>query len=660
METTLCVRSESRRRRTYADAIAVYPEDHMGRAAGWVARGRAVWLVALVFCTIGTRAAAQTPPSPLANGWVVLTVEEYRKLRDSVSPPVADPPLPVAATLTRADYELNVEGDSIAGRARLTIDVLQDGWTQVQVPAGLVAREARIDGRPLPLIRDKQPHVLLPRAGRSVLELDVAFPLATAAGSESFKLPPSSAPITRATLTLPRAGVDLSADGGVVAERVEDAGESRWTIFGRPGEALTLSWKRRADDRRVEMPLRFRSSVIHIVGLGEDTSPVTVSVRVEVLQGTAGEVGLSMPEGLVVNQVNGASVGDWTATPGALRVRLLEPATTYAAFVVQAEFRAPREGRIVVPLVRTPDAERESGGVAVEVLGAGEVSSRAARGLEPSDPSELGDVVAGRESPSMIAFRLRPLRGADERSLDVTIVRYTPQAVLIANVEEARYRALAAEDGRLMVEARYAVRNNQRGFLKVTLPARSTAWTAAVGGRPMRPGAAETGSLLLPLEKGRAGEEAPTFIVSLVYLQFIDSWPDKGPIRLELPTLDLPVSRTGVQLYYSPRFEVVPRPGALRPEPDSGPFAEAFRRTAVATPSARRGPQPQPAADASAAGLQALVDQYQSEAGVRTVVGSLPLNVTFPAIGPSVHLVSELTAEGSAMSADINVKRTVR
>ena len=46
----------------------------------------------------------------------------------------------------------------------------------------------------------------------------------------------------------------------------------------------------------------------------------------------------------------------------------------------------------------------------------------------------------------------------------MAVVRYTPQAVSFAKVEKARYRALASEDDRLLVEARYAVRN-QRSFL---------------------------------------------------------------------------------------------------------------------------------------------------------------------------------------------------
>ena len=57
-----------------------------------------------------------------------------------------------------------------------------------------------------------------------------------------------------------------------------------------------------------------------------------------------------------------------------LRVRLLDPVTTEASFVVQGETRAPRDGVVAVPLVRVPAAERETGGVAVDVVGAGEIA----------------------------------------------------------------------------------------------------------------------------------------------------------------------------------------------------------------------------------------------------------------------------------------------
>src|SRR5205823_1815700 len=188
--------------------------------------------------------------------------------------------------------------------------------------------------------------------------------------------------------------------------------------------------KRKVDDRRAELPLRVRARVTEIVGLGEDACQIAATVRVDVLQGLAREIVIAIPAGLVVNQVDGATVADWETTGERLRVRLLDPAAAEASFVVSGEARTPRDGAIAVPIVRVPSAERETGGIAVDVAGAGEISERQARGFEPADPSELGDVVAGRESPSMIAFRHRPLTGSDARSLTVAVVRYTPQAVL--------------------------------------------------------------------------------------------------------------------------------------------------------------------------------------------------------------------------------------
>ena len=59
----------------------------------------------------------------------------------------------------------------------------------------------------------------------------------------------------------------------------------------------------------------------------------------------------------------------------------------------------------------------------------------------------------------------------------------------------------------------------------------------------------------------------------------------------------------------------------------------------------------------NASSLQALVDRFRNEAGGRTVVGSLPVHVTFPQFGPSIFLASELTAESNAPAIDLAFKR---
>ncbi len=649
-----------------------------------MSRSRSVVLVLIVCALAATTANAQTPAP---EGWVVLSVDDYRQLRARANPgtPAPTPP-PVDASLTRVDYELRVEGEAIAGRALLTVDVLREGWVKVPIPAGLMVRDARLDGQPVPLIEGPPAHVVLSRSGRAVLSLEISLPLASSAGTESIALPPSPAPLSRAVLMLPRGGVDLTVTGGFVSERSETPTESRWVALGRANQPLAFSWKRKVDDRRAEQPLRFRARVASVIALGEEASTVSSVIRMEVQQGVAREVTIAVPQGVVVNQVNGATVADWEAVSGLLRVRLLDPVITEVSLVVQGEVRLPADGEVAVPIMRVPAAERETGGVAISVLGAGEIERHQMRGLEPADVTDLADVVAGRESPSMVAFRLRPIAGSDPRSLNISVKRYTPQAVLIANVEEARYRVLAAEDGLCLVEAHYAVRNNQRSFLKITLPPRATIWSASVAGKPVRPGVAEGDAVLLALEKGRAGEDAPTFVVRVTYLQTAERWVDKGEVRLPLPALDLPISRTGVEVHHSPRFRPNLEPGAFRQESDPGVFAEALRGSrggygfgsgiggqsggyarvppppvAAAAPAGLAAPvemRPAVEFDGRTAQLQMLIDRFRNEGGGRTVTGALPVDVTFPTLGPSIFVAAELTAESQAPSIDLAIRKS--
>jgi hypothetical protein len=612
-----------------------------------------VRLTAAVMAVVCVAHVAASQDAARADGWVVLGIDEYRALRARAFPSPADPvPPPVDATLTRVDYDLRIAGDTVTGQARLAIDVLKQGWASVQVPTGMLVRDARIDGRPTPLsVADGNPaRVLISRPGRSTLTLDVVVPLVSSAGSESMTLPASGSALSAVTLVVPRAGVDLAVAGGFIAEQSETGNDSRWVVYGNPGRPLSFTWKRKADDRRSALPLRTRARVTQLVVLGEDSTQVTSSVQLDVTQGLARDLAVSLPAGVAVNQVAGAAVADWNVAGSVLTITFLEPIGTQTSVVITGEVRAPRDGAVTIPIVRVPSAERETGGIAVDVLGAGEIAGREPRGLEPADTTDLGDIIAGRESPSMVAFQFTPLTGTAPRSLTVNVSRYTAQAVLVANIEEARYDALLGEDGKLLVRARYAVRNNQRSFLAVTLPSQSVLWSASLAGRPVRPGVSASGGLLLPLRKGRTNEEAPTFVVELLYLQRAPEWTDKGDAHLALPAVDLPVSRTGLTLHHSPRFDVDAKPGAFRLERDPGPWSAALRAgteiEAVPPPAAKL------AGDRESRDLKSLMDRFQKEAG-STRQGVIPIAIAFPALGPSVFLAAELTPETVSPSVDI-------
>src|SRR5712671_1027570 len=638
------------------------------------------YLLILLFVSVASSFGQTTAHSP---GWVVLPVDEYRTLHAKAYPIELGPELPpVEATLTRVDYELRIDGELASGRASLTVDVLKDGWVRVPVPAGLLVREARLDGKLVSLVpgasgkAGSQLSALLSHSGRAVLLLDIAIPVASSTGEESITLPSTASGVTRASVQLPRQGVDVRLTGGLLSEKSETASESKWIAYGRGNEALTFAWRRKTEDHRATQPLRMRGSLTQLLGLGEDSTSINAEVNLEVTQGAARVAKIQIPDKVTINQVLGAMVADWEVKANELSVTFLEPVEQNARFVVTGETHSPREGQIDIPLLRLLNTERETDGVAVEVLGAGEIKDLKSEGLDSADATDLGEMVSNRQSPSLAAFRFRTGDGKLARSLSLNVARYTPQAVLLANVSEARYQVLISSEGKTLVQARYAVRNNQRNFLKIMLPGDATLWSASLAGKAVRPGQSPDGSLLLPLDKARAGEEAPEFAVEIVYLSRGTAWNDKGQFKLALPALDLPVSRTGLLVYHPPLFKVTPEPGAFRMEPYENPISSALNppvtysvtgagvgpgaggaesafSAAPAPPSADMDAKDETKLKRSQAATEALLDKFRTDSLAGKRAGILPIRVSFPAFGPSLYLVSELTGENQAPSAGL-------
>lgn len=599
------------------------------------------------------------------SGWAVIPLKEYDQLRARVAPLAAAPAEPeFDATLTRIEYDLRVNGDQAAGRATLTVDVLSDAWAQVPMPTGLYVREARLQppGR-APLIVDGA--AVFSKKGRSVLELDIAVPVQVAGGAERITLPAGGSGMVRASLTVDRAGIELTVAGGVLRPGPV---ANNWLAYGRGGdEPLVLSWRRKLEERRVELPLRQRGRLVESISLGEDSSVIWAEVVLDVTQGAARGVKLQLPEGITVNQVPGAMIADWELKGGGrqLEVTFLEPVEKQTTFLIQAEARLPREGAVDLPLFRLLDVERESGGVSVEVVGPAELKSAEPQGLERSDATELGSLPGPRPSGSVEVFRFLP-GSPPQRALKVTVARYAPQAMLTALVEEARVQALASGDGKTLVRARYAIRNNQRNFLKLTLPGGAALWSASLEGRLVRPGQGPDSSLMLPLSKARAGDEAAPFALEVIYLVRGEAWIERGRASLPLPKLDMPVSRSGVMLFHPPHYRVAVEPGGSFRAGEFAP-AESPALLNSATPQdPRAASAPVQAPNSNAASTNAaavnsrmLVDRFRARRGAR-VPASAPLDIEFPSYGPSLFFTAQLTAESQEPRIGLTYRRERR
>ena len=626
--------------------------------------GIAVLLFVLIFLIFNATSIQAQTTAVVTDGWVVLPVDEYRALRRAAFPLDTEPaPPPVEATLSRIDYDLKVEGDLASGEARLTVDVIQEGWVRLAMPKGLMVREASLDGRQVTLVAasaDKgADELLLSKTGRSVLTLKIVAPVSTVAGTDLLQLPASNSAVVRAIIEVARQGVDVRITGGLLMDHADTATGSRWVANGRGTEPLTFAWRRKIDDARSLQPLRLRGAVSQLVGLGEDSTQISAEIQIDVLQGMAQEVRLQLPDGFIVNRVSGATVTDWETKQRELTVVFIEPVQQSARFTLSGELRLPRSGKLDVPLIRLPAAERETGGIAVEVLGAGEIKERQANGLEEAEAAELGQLISSRQSPSLVAFRFPPAEGKSTRSLSIGVARYTPQAVLTANIEEANYSTLITTDGKMLVQSRFAVRNNQRNFLKINLPAGATLWSASVAGRPIRPGRSPDGSLLLPLEKTKSGDEAAAFIVEIAYMDHTTPWTDRGRVRLSLASVDLPISKSHLLVHHSPIFRLTTPPGltgSFRVVPPSE--SEGLLQLAQTAPGTATSNEPASTpTETVSEGTRELVSKLRDSKRPGTPMRNLPLRVAFPHFGPSLFLMSELTSENQTPVIDLDYQR---
>src|SRR6202008_1213750 len=105
-----------------------------------------------------------------------------------------------------------------------------------------------------------------------------------------------------------------------------------------------------------------------------------------------------------------------------------------------------------------------------------------------------------------------------------------------------------------------------------------------------------------------------------------------------LPALDLPISRTGLVLYYPPLFRVSAEPGAFRPEAYAAPTSPAFHPTpkplAPVTGAVPVGEADKLRDDKNEQSTQLLIDEFRTKSKAGRVAGILPVSVDFPAFGP--------------------------
>jgi hypothetical protein len=501
-------------------------------------------------------AAAAIPVVPA--GTVTLTLAEYDRLVDLSARPVRPPEVPpVGAVLSRADLRVRVDGVAARGTFTIEGEVLRAGPTRVDLIAGGTVLDARVAGRPVPLLVDGRGHAtVLPGPGPFSVAVDWGAPLRAVPGRASFALPAPAAGSARAFIDVPGEDTDVHVSTGLITRKSSAAGRTIAEVTLDPASVAEVSWSVRTTAQTAPArDARLLADVLTLVTIAESEVRLASLVDLTVVQGEPRTVEVALPKGYEVSSVTGSSIETSDERDGRLTLTLNNPTLRRHQFLVALE-QAHAGGSFTfeTDFPSLPSAERERGEVAVAGIGTLDLTAPDRDGIRRVDVREIDPALASlARQPLSAAFRYRRTP-ATPLSLALEVRRFPNAPVLAAVAERATATTLVNSEGRALTEIVLRLQNRAQSFLKVTLPPGASIVSVEVAGQPAKPATASDG-MRLPLIRPGFKPAGP-YTMSFVYVHAGAPFARKGEQQMTLPKMDIPIGLVEWEVFVPDRFSV--------------------------------------------------------------------------------------------------------
>jgi hypothetical protein len=481
-------------------------------------------------------------PTPGSTGTVTLSLSEYNHLMElAARKPKPHGVAPIASAVTHAAFRLRVEGQSLFGDVDFEGSLLGKGSIKVPLTSGLTVLEARQSGSPLPLLQEGSTHAaILNGPGPFVASLSIAAPLTIEAGRASFMLPVPAASSSTMKLELPGNHANVRIEPGLITGRTALNGRTFIEATLEPGKPVRVWWTTREVGAPVaQRELRFLSDIKTVISIGDSHLRLTALCDLTVIQGEAVEFRMPLPIGFELTEVTGGTLESSETEGGVVVLKVREPSRRNHQFLIQIE-RSNREEGLDAPFLAMIGAQRETGEILVEGVGAMELTPKESGGLRRIDVREAGALTKSlTRSPLQAAFRYNRRQG-DTPGLKLDWKRFPDGQVLSAIAERATVTTLMNAEGRSLTEVTLRVRNHAQPFVKVELPAGAQLLSAEVEGERVKPVLGTDGSRVPLLRAGL--DTSGAYTVSFVYLSSGDRFAKRGLYGMGLPRLDIPVN----------------------------------------------------------------------------------------------------------------------
>jgi len=497
-----------------------------------------------------------TPQYTLKEGNVVLTRAEFKRLVDQMKPPIrptVSPP-PFDYLITKVIYTGKMRENNTAFTGTFTVHVLKkDDYLKVPLLYNSVALEdVQVGGKPALVVSEGGYHkIVLSKPGEYVVQAAFSLRSSVEKGPHKLDLAIQQTPITLLRLEMPLKNIDVEIPQAQQVVTSEKGGTIFISATIAAGNAISVRWSKKVSVAK-KIPPKLYSEIYHLVSIEDDALKVTSDINYTILHSEVNSVRVAIPDDVTILSVSGEGVGEWQEVEQQGQRLLLIPFTygKKGGVTVSVASETPLSDKGLPNAfegIRALDTVRETGFVGIELNTSAEVTVAERAGLEEVAVQKLPPVLFNKSVKPLI-FGFKYLKHPYSIVLDVK--KHEKIAVPIAAIDSASVITLFTEDGKVIHQLVYHIRNSAKQFLEIQLPDKADVWSVTVGDEPVESSINAQGKLLVPLIRSRSVDNRlDTFPVEVIYCLVGERFAPFGVRRSQLPAVDVLISQLMWSVY---------------------------------------------------------------------------------------------------------------
>ncbi|MBI2440930.1 MAG: hypothetical protein HYV35_06110 [Lentisphaerae bacterium] len=304
-------------------------------------------------------------------------------------------------------------------------------------------------------------------------------------------------------------------------------------LAGRADETLAYTadqadWKLLLNAER--LAARVTADIFNLVTIGDGLVGGSATIRYAILNQGKQEFRVKVPAHWKNIDFTGPNIRRKEQQENVWIISLQDKAWDGYTLVITYDFQFdPHQAVLAMAGVHAADVERETGSVALTAAANLQLKIKnAADPLRRIDELELAPsdrALVAR--PVLLAYRY----AGESYALDVEVTRFDDLPPLQAVADHIRMTTVLTDEGQMLSQASFMVKNNDKQYLTFTLPKGAEFWSAYLRDEPVKPEKNQN-DLLIPLPRGANRDEA--FPVEIVYAQKIKTLKSALPRRLAL------------------------------------------------------------------------------------------------------------------------------